>query len=67
MVIFQFAMSLPEGKSHEIPLNHHETTIFLWFSYGFTKLPEGITRRIASSSLISRISEGPLRTEQLLG
>ena len=30
---------LPDGKSHEIPLNHlinpHEITIFLWFSYGF--------------------------------
>ena len=26
--------SLPEGKSFQIPLNHHFPMVFLWFSYG---------------------------------
>ena len=26
---------LPEGKSHQIPFNHHFLMVFLWFSHGF--------------------------------
>ena len=28
-------LTVPEGKSHEIPLNHHFPMVFRWFSYGF--------------------------------
>ena len=42
MVIFRTYLSLPEGKSHQIALNHHfpmvfsdNFPIFPWFSYGF--------------------------------
>ena len=41
MVIFHSYVSFPEAKSHEIPFNHHSTTIFLWFFHSFaTHLPQ---------------------------
>ena len=40
MVIFHSYVKLAEGKchekSHKTTIKHHETTIFLWFSYGFS-------------------------------
>ena len=32
LVIFHGYVSLLEGKSHKIPLNHHFPMVFLWFS-----------------------------------
>ena len=34
MVIFKSYLSLPEGKSHEIPLNHNFPMVFPQFSHG---------------------------------
>ena len=38
--IFHSYVNLPEGKSHEITLNHHFPMVFLRFSYGLTEIPE---------------------------
>ena len=36
MVIFHSSVSVYQRvKSHSIPLNHHFSMVFLWFSYGF--------------------------------
>ena len=29
----EFCVSLPEGKSHKIPVHHHFPMVFLWFSH----------------------------------
>ena len=35
MVMFRSYVSLPEGKCHQLPLNHHFPLVFLWCSYGW--------------------------------
>ena len=60
---FHSDVSLPESNVHEIPSNHHSTTIFPWFSRGFPMaVPFRAERKKPTVPRKARSSQGGYRS-----
>ena len=66
--MFNSYVSLPEGRSHQIPFKHHFPMVFLWFSYGFHLAPWLFQRdEISSPSFTSELEQSAvLRLEDVV-